>query len=235
MGAVDWATTDADEAVHEADLVIFCTPMMAMGLMANQIAPHLKPGCFVTDVGSVKNPVVRLLEPIFSRVGAHFVGSHPMAGSQFSGVRAARADLFIGKPCLVTPTALTPHKAQKAVAAFWKALGGKIRILSPRDHDAMIARVSHLPHMAASALVNTACHDDGKPLQYAGPGFRDTTRVASGDPAMWADIGALNRQEIGPLLDQLIEQLTFIRSNLGRQALEEYLWRAKKFRDKFDL
>lgn len=235
LGALDLATGDLSQAVRDADLVIFCTPMSAMGWIAHQSALHLRKGCLVTDVGSVKAPVVSLLEPIFSRVGARFVGSHPMAGSERSGVRAARADLFERKVCIVTPTERTHRAAKREVEAFWKLLGMKVRLLSPSAHDAIVARVSHLPHVVASALVNAICKKGGRPLKYAGPGFRDSTRVASSSPEMWAEICAVNRGEIGRALDDLLEELTLARRNLGRPGLLKLLQRAKKYRDAFEL
>ena len=234
-GAVDWATLDLSAAVRGADLIILCTPIGTMASLARRVAKYLKPGCIVTDVGSVKAPVVRALEPIIAKAGGKYVGSHPMAGSEESGVHAARTNLFEGKVCIVTPTAHTNHTAQKKVIEFWTMLGATVRTLPPHDHDVMAARVSHLPHVVASALVNVVCRDGKRTLRYAGPGFRDTTRVASSAPEMWAEICAVNHHEIGRTLDDLIQQLTMARRNLGRPALLKFLKRAKTFRDAFEL
>ena len=175
-GAVDDATLDLAEAVADAGLVILCTPVGGMSDLAEQIQPHLAPEAIITDVGSVKGPVVAAVEPVLPR----FIGSHPLCGSEKAGVAHARVDLLEGAVCAVTPSDASPADAVEAVTAFWSALGSRVVNLSAADHDAICARTSHLPHVLASALVNAVL---AKPRagenNFLGTGFRDTARKSS--------------------------------------------------------
>ena len=153
-GAVDYATTDLLAAVTGADLVIFCTPLAQMCALAQQILPALKRGAMVTDVGSVKADVVRELESIIAKSGAHFVGSHPMAGGEKMGVLAARADLYANAVCILTPTKKSNANAVRRLEQFWKSLGARTLRLDAAQHDLLVSRSSHLPHVVAATLVN---------------------------------------------------------------------------------
>ena len=233
VGAADEATTDLTKAVAEADLVVLATPIGAMAALAEQIRPALASGCVVTDVGSVKYPIVQTLAQVFAGP-ARFVGSHPMAGSEQSGIDAARRDLFEGATCIVTPRDDTDKAAQETVYNFWKALGCSVKTLAPEEHDEIVARVSHLPHVVAAAVVNVVCSDSQHPLNFVGPGFKDFTRIASGPPEMWTEICLENKTEIGRALDELIEQLGEVRAaleNADAVELRTMLKRAKHFRD----
>src|SRR5258707_3885306 len=152
MGAVDHATPHLNSAVKDADLVILCTPLSHMGELTAKLLPLLKKGAIVTDVGSVKGSVVAELEPLVASVGAHFVGSHPMAGGEKTGVTAARADLFVNAVCIVTPTPNSDKEAVAKVEQFWKSIGARLLKPSPAAHDDLVSRSSQLPHLLASGL-----------------------------------------------------------------------------------
>jgi prephenate dehydrogenase len=194
---------DIPTTVRGADLVVICTPVGVIEKVAAEVKPALRQGAVITDVGSVKEPVVATLDRIFGK-SIHWVGSHPMAGSERSGFAAARADLFEGSTAIVTPTKRSSRKAVRVVRAFWHALGCKRMTLDPARHDELVAQISHLPHLAAAALVNVST-DSGR--QVVGNGFRDTTRVAAGPPAMWTDILLSNKRGVAKALKQLIQQL----------------------------
>lgn len=233
LGAADTTATDPCAAVHEADLVVLATPIGRMSALADQVADALAPGCLVTDVGSVKYPVVTALTHRLEGRAA-FVGSHPMAGSERAGIEAARADLFEQAVCIVTPTETTPAAVVQRAHDFWKALGCSVRTLPPQVHDEIVARVSHLPHLTAAALVNVVAREGAEILGCAGPGFRDSTRVAGGPAEMWTEICLENQQEIRRGLDELIDELGRFREaleNADAVELRALLKRAKHYRD----
>jgi prephenate dehydrogenase len=229
--AVDAVTLDPREGVHEADLVIVCTPIGAISEKFQQIAEHLPDGCLVTDVASTKVEVVALAR---KHLPSHvrFVGSHPIAGSEKTSVEYARADLFENAVCIVTPTPSSNPEAVESLTAFWRELGGHSRVLSPARHDHVMARISHLPHAVAGALVRLA--EKGKSTDYAGTGFGDTTRVASGDPTLWRDIFASNRSAVLKAITMLRRELEAFEDALQNQddkALVAWLEKAKNSRD----
>ena len=232
-GAADRAEPDLAAAVRAADLVILATPIGAMPDLVAQMKPSLKPGVLVTDVGSVKYPVVTALEDLLGDA-AGFVGAHPMAGSEQSGLEVARADLFEEAVCILTPTERTDPAALNRIHDFWVALGCRVRTIAPSVHDEVIGRVSHLPHLAAAALVNAVCRSDATMLGYAGAGLRDSTRIAAGEPAMWTEICLENRQEIRRGLDELIHELGQFRAALENEdavELKALLNRARHYRN----
>lgn len=235
-GAVDFATTDLLAAVWEADLVILCAPLGQMRLLAERMLPALKPGAIVTDVGSVKTGVVRELESLIQKRGAHFVGGHPMAGAEKTGVGAARADLFENAVCVVTPTKKTNRAALKSVGQFWKALGSRVLELSPETHDALVSRSSHLPHVLAATLANLVLNPAQPKLQSAlcANGFRDTTRIASGSPEMWRDIALANRTNLAKSVGAFVAELQKLQRVLQKgdaQAVAAFFEMAKQRRD----
>ena len=198
-------TGNPSEAVRDADVVILCVPIEAMAALVHEFRDALKPTALVTDVGSVKGSVDRDLAPLLED-RALWIGSHPMAGSEQAGFTAARPDLFEAATVILTPTKHTPRDAQRRAEKFWTALGANLVVLPPEVHDRMVAAVSHIPHLAAAALVNHAAQFGD--LNLAASGFRDTTRVASGSPELWTEILLANAEAVGPQVDQLISQLT---------------------------
>lgn len=235
-GAVTSATTDLQSAVQEADLIVFSTPLSKMGDLARACAPLLAPDTLVTDVGSVKASVVTELEPIFTRHRAIFVGSHPMAGSEKTGVSAARADLFHTAACVVTPSPSSPADAVQKIEELWRNVGGRVIRLAPELHDELVSRTSHLPHVLAAhlaALVLNPAHPPEQPALCAN-GFRDTTRIASGSPEMWRDIVVANRTNISAALAEFSARLEAFQTLLRREdpaALEAFFRDAKSLRD----
>ncbi len=234
--AVDHATLDLSEAIANADLVVLCTPLAQMRALVDQMAPRLKRGAVVTDVGSVKGEVVRELEPLLARTGAHFVGSHPMAGAEKTGVAAARGDLFDNAVCVLTPTPRTNRAALRKVEQLWQAVGARLLQLAPDAHDELVSRSSHLPHVIAAELANFVldpAHPEPQPMLCAN-GFRDTTRIASGSPEMWRDIALANRENLATALDTFIKQLQTFKRQLKKrdeQAIRHFFEQAKRRRD----
>jgi prephenate dehydrogenase len=236
VGAVDYATTDLLAAVSNADLVILCTPLARMRSLTEQFLPALKRGALVTDVGSVKTGVVREVCGLVRTAGAHFIGSHPMAGGEEAGVQAARADLFMKAICVVTPTKNSNRTALRIVEQFWKLLGGRILRLTPQWHDQLVSRSSHLPHVVAAALANLVLDPASPEFQSAlcANGFRDTTRIASGSPEMWRDIALANRGNLSRSLDAFICELQKFQRALKKsdaKAISKCLETAKARRD----
>ncbi len=236
LGAADEAIGDLQRAVTDADLIVLATPIGVMRSLAGQIKPWLTSHSIVTDVGSVKYAIVNDLSHALDGA-ARFVGSHPMAGSEQSGIEAARRDLFENAVCIVTPREDTDQAALQTVHDFWKTLGCSVKTLAPLEHDEMVARISHLPHVVAAAVINVVCSDPanaGHPLNFVGPGFKDFTRIASGPPDMWTEICVENRHEIARALEHLIEELGKLRTSLQNAdavELRAMLKRAKHFRD----
>ena len=235
-GAVDFATTDLLAAVWNADLVILCSPLGQMRALAERMLPALKPGAIVTDVGSVKAGVMRELETLIAKSGAHFVGSHPMAGAEKTGVGSARANLFVNAVCVVTPTKRTNRTALKRVEQFWKSLGSCVLELKPEAHDALVSRSSHLPHVLAATLANLVLNPAQPKFQAAlcANGFRDTTRIASGSPEMWRDIALANRQNLVKALNTFVAELQKVQRLVNKgdaKAVATFFETAKQRRD----
>ncbi len=237
-GALDFVTRDLPAAVWGADLVILCTPLGQMRLLVERLLPALKPGALVTDVGSVKAGVVRELESLVAKARAHFVGSHPMAGAEKTGVGAARANLFENAVCVVTPTKKTNRAALKTVKRFWAGLGSWVLEIAPDAHDVLVSRSSHLPHVLAATLAGHVLNP-AHPRQQAAlcaNGFRDTTRIASGSPEMWRDIALANRRNLDKSLNAFIVELRRFQRLLrgaDAQAIAAFFETAKKRRDEW--
>ena len=235
-GAVNLATLDLKRAVAGAELIVLCTPLAQMRDLVEQMLPALKPGAIVTDVGSVKGSVVRDLEARVAMAGAHFVGSHPMAGAEKMGVAAARADLFDGAVCVVTPTRKSNPAAVRKVEQLWNSVGARLLKLTPKAHDELVSRSSHLPHVVAAQLANLILgpeHSKEHGMLCAN-GFRDTTRIASSSPEMWRDIALANRKNLCRVLGVFIEDLQEFQLSLERgdvKAIEEFFTNAKHRRD----
>lgn len=231
----DEATTDLQAAVRGADLVILCVPVGVMGELVRAFLPAIGQGTIVTDVGSVKGPVLAQMNGLFGDRG-RFVGSHPMAGSEHTGLKAARADLFERTTCIVTPDGGTDAGALNAVSDFWRHLGCRVVELAAAEHDECVALVSHLPHLLAATLINTVAERNAHAFGVVGPGFRDSTRVASGPPAMWTEILRENSAAVTAAIDALIAKLADLRQTLaspaGGRRLHELLDAAKAARDR---
>ncbi|MFM2295447.1 MAG: hypothetical protein RLZZ350_1860 [Verrucomicrobiota bacterium] len=235
-GVTDYATTDLLAAVSDADLVVLCTPLAQMKPLVKQLLPALKRGAIVTDVGSVKGSVVKDLETLITKAGVHFVGSHPMAGAEKMGVLASRADLFKGATCAVTATKQTNATALKRVEKFWQAVGCRVLKLSPEQHDLLVSRSSHLPHVVAATLASHVLNPSAPKSQAAlcATGFRDTTRIASGSPEMWRDIALANRKNISKSVTAFIGELQKLQRALAKQdtkAIAKFFETAKQRRD----
>ncbi len=236
LGAVDLATGNLGSAIRGADLVVLCSPIGQMGALTREFLPYLEPDALVTDVGSVKGPIVAELEGLIAKAGGHFVGSHPMAGSEKTGVHAARSDLFEGSLCALTPTPRSNPEAVVRIRQLWEAIGARVLSLTPAQHDDLVGRSSHLPHVVAAALANyvlSPAHPKEQGALCAG-GFRDTTRIASGSPEMWRDIALANREHLGRVLGVLIEDLQEFQRSLQQAdspAITEFFTAAKQRRD----
>jgi prephenate dehydrogenase len=235
-GAVTSATLDLSAAVQGADLVVLCTPISRMSSLAGQMLPSLKRGALVTDVGSVKGTVVRQLSSIVNQSGVHFVGSHPMAGAEKTGVTAARADLFNNAVCVITPTDHSRPQAVKKVEALWRDVGCQVLCLSPKQHDLLVSRSSHLPHVLAALLTNLVLNPTLPPEQEAlcANGFRDCTRIASGSPEMWRDIALANRRNLSDALRRFVRELEKFNRTLSQanpEAILKFFESAKHRRD----
>jgi prephenate dehydrogenase len=238
LGAVDEAVLDLGRAVADAELIVLCTPIGQMRELVKEMAPSLRPGAVVTDVGSVKQSVVRGLESLVANAGAHFIGSHPMAGSEKSGVGAARPDLFVDAFCVVTPTRKSNRIALKEVMELWKGVGSRVLKLAPELHDDLVSRSSHLPHLVAAGLANLVLHPAQRKEQamLCANGFRDTTRIASGSPEMWRDITLANRGKLDKALGRFLADLERVRravKNGNYSALASFFETAKRRRDRW--
>ena len=236
FGATDFATTDLLAAVSNSDLIILCTPLAQMLPLAKQFLPALKRDAIVTDVGSVKAGVVRELESFVQKSGAHFVGSHPMAGAEKTGVAAARENLFKNAVCVLTPTKKSSAAAVRKLEQFWKLLGARVLKLDAAQHDLLVSRSSHLPHVVAATLANLVLNPASPKTQakLCANGFRDTTRIASGSPEMWRDIALANRKNISRSVDAFVAELKKFQSALKSgeaNALEKIFATAKSRRD----
>jgi len=235
-GLADSVETDPAAAVREASLVVLCTPVSTMRDLAQAILPGLSPTTVITDAGSVKATVVDQLETI---LGGRFLGAHPMAGSERSGLGAAQAHLFEGAPCLITPTGKSDPAALARVSEFWKGVGCSVTTMNAAEHDRLVARISHLPHALAFALVNLIVDTlSPEAQQLAGGSFRDATRVAASDPSLWTGILTENRTEVAAALREMSKLLKSMATALGDEnpdSILDFLKRAKDHRDSLPL
>jgi prephenate dehydrogenase len=219
LGAIDEATLDIREGVAEAELVVLATPVGLMADLVRKAAGSIPRGCILTDVGSTKAELVRAIGDLANET-FRYIGAHPIAGSERRGVDHARADLFDGRLCFLTPTARSDEMALGAVTELWRGAGARVRVIDPVEHDRLVASASHLPHLVAAALVNVMPADA---MACVGAGFLDTTRIASGDPRMWADVCSHNRSRIAEALRRFGREIDVIRDIVDRQAETELL------------
>ena len=213
LGLVDAAFADPGEAVQGADLVIICAPIGACGPLAAAAAPHLAPGAILTDVGSVKGAIVRDVGPHVPP-GVHFVPGHPIAGTEHSGPEAGFAELFDNRRCILTPPQGTDEGAIAKMRAFWEGLGSHVDLMAADHHDMVLAITSHVPHLIAFNIVNTAAHlervTDSEVIKFSAGGFRDFTRIAGSDPTMWRDVFLNNKEAVIEMLGRFTEDLTYL-------------------------
>lgn len=220
-----------EASVRDSDVVILATPIRTFEALFREILPHLKAGCIVTDVGSTKTLAHRWAQKIFKK-DVVYVGSHPIAGSEKRGVEYARDDLLIGARCILTREAKTDPAAVAVLERFWTSLGCKVIIMTPGDHDRTFGMVSHVPHITAASLVNACGQEE---MLFAGKGFIDTSRVASGPANIWTDILLTNAEQTSRGLGRVIRQLETIRRAVDagdEKKIEKFLEQARQKREK---
>jgi len=211
LALADHFCTSVAAAVTGADLVIICTPIGAYAQLGAALAAHLKSGAILSDVGSVKQAVVRDLAPHVP-TGVHFIPGHPIAGTEHSGPAAGFAALFDGRWCILTPPPGADAAAVARLSDFWRSLGSQVEIMEPAHHDQILAITSHLPHLIAYTIVGTATGleetTQREVIKFSASGFRDFTRIAASDPVMWRDIFLNNREAVLEMLGRFSEDLT---------------------------
>lgn len=235
VGAIDTYTLSTEEGVSGADLVVLATPLSAFAAHMKAARSHLGENTVVTDVGSTKKTVVLQAESILQ---TPFVGAHPIAGTEKSGVTASSADLFSGARCIITPTAKTNHRALERLEGFWKDIGSHVIRMDPDDHDRIMAMVSHLPHVVAFALVNSVARirfGEVEAISFTGGGFKDFTRIASSHPVMWRDICLENKSYLLEAIELFEEEIGRLKSHIiseSGEALSQDFQLAKTTRDR---
>jgi prephenate dehydrogenase len=230
---VEIATQNMADAIAGADLCVLCVPVGAMpALLAEAIAAGLPEACLITDVGSVKAAPHRDLDPLMAARAGHFIGSHPMAGSERKGIDAIRQTLMENAACILTNDGGAPADVATRLEAFWKSLGCRTSWMGAAAHDERVARISHLPHIVAACAARVCLHDPEEGA-FGGGGLRDTTRIAGGDPVMWAEILTENRAALlGPMretLSDLSEILALLEAG-DQEAVRKWLDHAKNLR-----
>ncbi|SNR37578.1 prephenate/arogenate dehydrogenase family protein [Puniceibacterium sediminis] len=210
IGLCDTVCDSAAEAVEDADLVVLAVPVGVMGDVAAEIAPYLKPGCTVTDVGSVKKTVIEAVAPHLPE-GVHFVPGHPLAGTEHSGPESGFASLFDNRWCLLVPVEGAAPEAVETLTTFWQALGANVELMDAEHHDLVLAVTSHTPHLIAYTMVGVADDlrrvTDSEVIKYSAAGFRDFTRIAASDPTMWRDVFLNNKEATLEILGRFTEEL----------------------------
>jgi len=236
LGIVEAAFADPIDAARGADLIVLCTPVGTFGDLARSIAPHLKPGAIVSDVGSVKEAVIRDVAPHLPE-GVHLVPAHPIAGTEFSGPEAGFATLFQGRWTILTPAVGTPDEVVERVAELWRRCGSNVERMDPAHHDRVLAITSHLPHLIAYTIVGTASdlEEDTKSevIKFSAGGFRDFTRIAASDPVMWRDIFLTNREAVLEILQRFTEDLTALQRAIRKgegEALHDHFTKTRAIR-----
>jgi cyclohexadieny/prephenate dehydrogenase len=236
LGLCDRATLDLATAVAGADLVVLGTPLSAYAGIAQAIAGALKPGAVVTDVGSVKQAVIRDVKPQIP-AGVHFVAGHPVAGTEHSGPASGFAELFHDRWCILTPLPDTDAGALAKVTALWQSAGMKVLTMDAEHHDLVLAITSHLPHLIAYTIVGTATDLEdtlkSEVIKFSAGGFRDFTRIAASDPVMWRDVFLNNREAVLEMLQRFSEDLTALQRAIRwgeGQKLEDLFTRTRTIR-----
>jgi len=211
LGLAHHMTADAADAIKGSDLVILATPVGSYAAIGAEICPHLEQGAILSDVGSVKNSVLKMLLPLMPD-HAHLIPGHPVAGTEQSGPEAGFASLFQGRWSILTPPEDCDPEAVEKISEFWQALGSMVEVMSAQHHDLVLAITSHLPHLIAYNIVGTARHLEevtkSEVIKYSAGGFRDFTRIASSDPTMWRDVFLNNKEAVLEMLGRFSEDLT---------------------------
>lgn len=235
MGAIDEGTTDHVRGSADADIIFVCTPVNLIPEIVREIAPNLKKGAIVTDVGSSKYEIVSQAERVMPK-GVYFVGGHPMAGKETTKLESADPELFKDKIWILTKTSRTSQRALEQVGKLVSLLGSKVLEMDPKTHDLVVAAISHVPLAVAASLVNAVALEPEKELmgKCAASGFRDTTRIASGDPILGVDMFLTNKKAVLKMISAFKKSLSnlekLIKEGNGEKIREE-LEQAKKFRD----
>ncbi len=235
LGIIDEIAVSVEAAVRDADLILIAAPVAQTAAILSSIQPHLQPGTIVTDAGSTKSDVVVAAQQVMGEKLAQFVPAHPIAGREQNGPDAALVDLYVGKKTVITRLPENADADVARVASAWQQCGALIHYLSPAEHDAVFASVSHLPHLLAYALVDDIArkqHAD-RLFQYAASGFRDFTRIAGSSPEMWRDISLANRTAMLQELDSYTAQLARLRHHLQNadgKAIEDIYANAQRAR-----
>lgn len=236
LGIADSTTTDPRQVVDGADLIVLCTPLGAYAAIAEAMAPALRPGAIVSDVGSVKQCVIRDVAPHLPE-GVALVPGHPVAGTEHSGPEAGFAELFEGRFCILTPPTGTDPAAVERIGALWRQAGMQVELMPAQHHDRVLAITSHLPHLIAYTIVGTATdleeHLKLEVVKFSAGGFRDFTRIAASDPVMWRDIFLNNRDAVLEMLGRFSEDLTALQRAIRwgeAEPLEERFTRTREIR-----
>ncbi|MBI4829128.1 MAG: prephenate dehydrogenase/arogenate dehydrogenase family protein [Nitrospinae bacterium] len=235
LGLVDEITQDMAEAAKGADFVFAAAPVESIAQVILAAAPHVAPDCVMTDGGSVKAKIVAYMEEKLPS-SVRFVGGHPIAGKETSGAAAAGADLFKGRYTILTPTERTNPEALALVRALWRSVGAEVETMTPAEHDHALAFISHLPHVAAFALVDSVMKAENADTlrRYVAGGFKDTTRIAASDPVMWRDIFTMNRDEVLKAISEYEASLARLKCAIdtrdagGLHAMLENIARARR-------
>ncbi len=236
LGVIDRFEHDLKKGVTDADVVFMATPVCTIASLVAEMTPALHVGAIVTDGGSVKEEIVRQCEALLPQ-GICFVGGHPIAGTEKSGVDASFSTLYKGKRCILTPTPATDSRALEKVVRMWELAGSEVVLMDPRKHDKVVAAISHLPHMVAYSLVNAVGDYDGYEeniLKYSAGGFKDFTRIASSDPVMWRDIALQNRTAVLEMMDFFAAthgELRTMVANSDAEGLERFFERSRDHRE----
>jgi len=248
LGFVDRVHADPLDAVRDADLVILCSPLGTYAALAERMAPGLKPGAILTDVGSTKSSVFAAIAP-YLPAGVHLIPGHPVAGTENSGPEAGFPELFAGRYCILTPPAGADSAAVSALRRFWEACGSTVETMDAHHHDRVLAITSHLPHLIAYTIVGTASDLEGQlkreaagseelvqtreVIKFSAGGFRDFTRIAGSDPVMWRDVFLNNKEAVLEMLGRFSEDLVALQRAIrwaDGDALEDWFTRTREIR-----
>ena len=234
LGAIDEFSLDIGKAIDGAEMVVIATPVDSIEEVFRLIRPHISKSTIITDVGSTKTSIIDSAKSVFGEVPTNFIPAHPIAGKENSGVDYSDPDLFINKRVILTPLENSEPEAIKIVTNFWESLGAIVETMNATDHDDLLAMTSHLPHMLAFSLMDYLISTNPKAIDYAAGGFKDFSRIASGDSVMWRDICLNNAKEITKHIENYQQSLSKLSKLINQQnsdGLEELFMEAKSARD----